>query len=145
MGIMRELGLKELCASFELRGAQLRHLHKSLPLEAIVYGRLPLMLTENCLIQNTVGCRCDRPNNLIDRTGAAFPLLPAFGHRSEVENSRPLWLADRQDYRKLGLTYARLRFTNETAQDCVEVFKAYLSGAQPPALFTRGLFDRGVE
>ena len=38
--------------SFELRFAQIRDLKKLLPAEAIVYGRLPLMITENCLIQN---------------------------------------------------------------------------------------------
>lgn len=90
--------------------------------EAIVYGRLPLMITENCLVQNETGCRLDRqgpcvpedgpcrcgqPNVLVDRTGAAFPLLPAYGHRTEIQNSKPLYLADRPEHRRLGLAYAR--------------------------------------
>ena len=120
-------------------------MRKLLPAEAIVYGRLPLMITENCLIQNSVGCRCDRPNVLNDRTGAAFPLLPAFGHRTEVENCRPLYLADRPDYRRLGLAFARLRFTTETPEECVRVFRAYRQHAAPEGEFTRGLYLRGVE
>ena len=145
LAFLREKGLDAACLSFELRYAQIRDMKKLLPAEAIVYGRLPLMLTENCLIQNAVGCRCDRPNFLNDRTGASFPLLPAFGHRTEVENSRPLYLADQPEYRRLGLSYARLRFTSETPEECVQIFRDYLSGAPAPEVFTRGLYQRGVE
>ena len=145
LDFLRRRGLAGACASFELRAAQLRDLKKVLPVEAIVYGRLPLMITENCLIRNSVGCRCDRPNVLRDRTGAAFPLLPVFGHRTEVQNSRVLWLADKPELRRLGLTYGRLRFTTESPEECVRVFRAYQSGEAPEGEFTRGLFERGVE
>ena len=145
LAYLREKGLESACLSFELRYAQLRDMKKILPAEAIVYGRLPLMITENCLIQNTAGCRCDRPNFLNDRTGASFPLLPSFGHRTEVQNSRRLYLADRPDYRRLGLCYARLRFTTESPRECVQTFRDYLDGAPAPAEFTRGLYQRGVE
>ena len=142
---LRKKGLSSACLSFELRFAQMRDMPKMLPAEAIVYGRLPLMVTENCLIQNSVGCRCDRPNFLNDRTGASFPLLPVFGHRTEVQNSKPLWLADRADYKRLGLAYARLRFTTETPEECVRVYRGYLEGRGPDGEFTRGLYERGVE
>ncbi len=142
---LREKGLESACLSFELRFSQIRDMQKLLPSESIVYGRLPLMITENCLIQNSVGCRCGQPNFLNDRTGAAFPLLPAFGHRTEIQNSRVLWLADRPDYRHLGLAYARLRFTTETPEECSDVCRRYLEGTAAPAEFTRGLYQRGVE
>ena len=142
---LRKKGLSSACLSFELRFAQLRDLPKCLPAEAIVYGRLPLMITENCLIENAGACRCDRPNFLTDRTGAAFPLLPAYGHRTEIQNSRVLWLADRPEYRRLGLSYARLRFTTETPEECLRVFRDYQAGAAASGDFTRGLYERGVE
>ena len=160
LAYLREKGLESACVSFELRFAQIRDLKKVLPAEAIVYGRLPLMITENCLVQNETGCRldrqgpwvptdgpcrCGRTNTLVDRTGAAFPLLPAYGHRTEIQNSRPLYLADRPDYRKLGLSLARLRFTTETAEECVSVLRSYLDGAPAAGTFTRGLYERGVE
>lgn len=145
LAFLREKDLASACLSFELRFSQMRDMRKILPVEAIVYGRLPLMITENCLIQNTVGCRCDRPNFLNDRTGASFPLLPAFGHRTEVQNSRPLYLADRPDWRRLGLSFARLRFTTESPEDCVRVCRAYREHAAPSGDFTRGLYLRGVE
>ena len=142
---LRQKGLSSACLSFELRTAQMRDIAKVLPTETIVYGRLPLMVTENCLIQNSVGCRCDRPNTLNDRTGATFPLLSAFGHRTEIENSRPLWLGDKQDWKRCGLAYARLRFTTETPRECADIFRAYLRGGAAPGPFTRGLSERGVE
>ena len=154
---LRRKGLESACVSFELRFAQIRALQKVLPTEAIVYGHLPLMITENCLVQNSLGCRrdggaavppegpCRRGHVLQDRTGAAFPLLPAYGHRTEVQNTKVLWLADRPDYRRLGLRYARLRFTTETPEACVRVFRGYLDGTAAPGEFTRGLYERGVE
>lgn len=145
LAYLREKGLDSACVSFELRYAQIRDMNKLLPAEAIVYGRLPLMITENCLIRNSGPCRCGEPNVLNDRTGAAFPLLPAFGHRTEVENSRPLYLADRPDWRRLGLAFARLRFTTESPEECVRIYRAYLENAPASGEFTRGLYRRGVD
>ncbi|WP_312635262.1 DUF3656 domain-containing protein [Oscillibacter sp.] len=145
LGYLANKGLQSATVSFELRGAQIRDMPKLLPTEAIVYGRLPLMLTENCLVRNETGCSCRRPYALMDRTGAAFPLLPAWGHRTELQNCKPLYLGDRDDWKRLGLRYARLRFTTESPEECVQVFRDYLSGGDAPAEFTRGLFDRGVE
>ncbi len=142
---LRKKGLRSACVSFELRFSQIRDLRKPLPAEAIVYGRLPLMITENCLLENSGSCRCDQPNFLRDRTGAAFPLLPAYGHRTEIQNDRPLWLAELPDFRRLGLRYARLRFTTESPAECVQVFRDYLEGAPARGTFTRGLYKRGVE
>ena len=103
LAYLKDKGLASACVSFELRFAQIRDMPKVLPAEAIVYGLLPLMITENCLVQNAAGCRRDREGPAVpadgpcrsqqllrDRTGAAFPLLPAFGHRTEIQNSRPL-------------------------------------------------------
>ena len=155
---LRQKGLESACVSFELRFAQIRDLKKVLPAEAIVYGRLPLMITENCLVQNSVGCRLDRQgrcvpaqapcaqgHTLVDRTGAAFPMLGVYGHRTELQNSRPVWLADRPEYRRMGLAYARLRFTTETAAECAAILRHYLEGAPARGEFTRGLYERGVE
>ena len=136
---LAERGLQSVCVSFELRAGQIRDMPKPLPVEAIVYGRLPLMITENR--PGGVGAG----DTLTDRTGAAFPLLDAYGGRTEIENSRPLWLADRRDWRKIGLSFARLRFTTETPEECARVVQGYRDGLPASGLFTRGLYERGVE
>ncbi len=143
---LKEQGLESATVSFELRNEQIRDLQKCLPCEAIVYGRLPLMITENCIVANSLGHRCGEMPRLTDRRGAQFPVLKAYGCRSEVQNAKTLYLADRDEYRRIGLTYARLRFTTESAQECAAVLRAYLGqGDYRPADFTRGLFYRGVD
>ncbi len=145
---LKDTGLASAAVSFELRMEQIRDLDKALPTEAIVYGRLPLMLTENCLNRDGRGqCHCSEgPAKLKDRTGAEFPVLPVFGCRSEIENCVPLFLADKPDYRNLGLAYARLRFTTESPAECAEILRRYRSASEwKPKSFTRGLFYRSVE
>ena len=143
---LKEQGLQSATVSFELRQAQIRDLTKYLPCEAIVYGRLPLMIMENCVISNNVGCNCQNENYLSDRTGEHFPLLNAYGCRNEIQNSHTLFLADKPDYRKAGLALARLRFTTESPDECVQVFRRYLGeNDYAPDDITRGLFYRGVE
>lgn len=140
---LRERGLQSVCVSFELRTEQIRDMSKPLPVEAILYGRLPLMITENYPAGTRPESGAERA--LIDRTGAAFPLLDAFGGRVEIQNSRPLWLADRDAWRNAGLSFARLRFTTESPDECADVIRAYLERRTPDRPFTRGLYERGVE
>ena len=143
---LQQQGLSSATVSFELRYQQLRDLHKYLPCEAIVYGRLSLMVMENCVITNNVGCNCQNENYLSDRTGARFPLMRVYGCRNEIENSKTLFLADKPEYRNAGLRWARLRFTTESPEECVSVFRRYLGqNEETPADYTRGLFFRGVE
>ena len=65
----QELGLSAAAVSMELRWQQIRDLRKVLPCEAVVYGRLPLMITENCVIRNSLGCR-DAGRDYADRSAA---------------------------------------------------------------------------
>ena len=161
LSFWKKEGLSSACASFELRDAQLRDLSKCLPCEAIVYGRLPLMVTENCLNANESGCRyfkerpasvptdgaCASAPELTDRRGEHFPVLRAWGCRSEIENGKILYLADKsKDWQSLGLRFAQLRFTTESASECVRVLRAYQGETvEAPENITRGLFYRGAE
>lgn len=143
----KRLGLVSATASFELKLAQIRDISKALPLEAVVYGRLPLMLTENCIIKNRSGqCTCDGENILTDRKGERFPVVKAPGCRSEILNSRKLFLADKPEWKTAGLTFARLMFTTENAWECVQALERYQGKTDwTPNQFTRGLYYRGVE
>lgn len=146
--VLQQAGLVSATASFELRVAQIRDLAKSIDTEMIVYGRLPCMITEQCIIRNSAGrCNCSVPNNLADRRGALFPVLPAFGHRNQIFNAHKLYLADKhEDYETAGLWGVRLMFTTETPRECVAVTQSYLglTDYRPNGL-TRGLYYRGVE
>lgn len=145
---LRDLGLCSLTASFELTLPQLRDLSKPLPTEMLVYGRLPLMLTENCLIRNRTGeCSCGAgPVKLIDRKGEEFRIVRDCGTcRSVVLNGKKLYLLDkREDLRRFGLWALRLSFTTENPGE-IDTVLSSLNAPFDPGACTRGLYYRGVE
>ena len=145
---LKKLGLRSATASFELKLAQIRDLSKAIPLEAVVYGRLPLMLTENCIVHNHTGQHsCGGGQRLVDRKGESFPVVKAWGCRNEILNGKTLFLADKAgDYQRLGLESVRLMFTTETPEECVRVLERYQGrGRYKPGDLTRGLYYRDVE
>ena len=144
----RELGLESLTASFELKLAQIRDLSKTLPVELVAYGRLPLMVTENCAMKAGAGqCCCGSGNTLTDRRGAGFPVLKAWGCRNEIFNADTLFLADKAgDYLRAGVSALQLLFTTEDAQTVADMVLRYQGvGNAVPASYTRGLYYRDVE
>ena len=147
--VLQSMGLRSVTASIEMTLAQLRDLSKPLDMELIAYGRLPLMLTENCLIRNRTGtCTCGGTVTLTDRTGEDFPILrDADTCRSVILNGKKLWLLDKQNQlSKLGLWALRLVFTTENGGQVNHCLRSYQSGAEmEPGVSTRGLYLRGVE
>ena len=146
--VCRDLRLKSAALSFEARLEQIRDISKCMDTELIVYGRLPLMVTENCIVKNATGsCSCDSFSGLADRNGFTFPVSKELGCRSTLFNSKKLFLADKPaDWSRLGLWGARLMFTTESAHECLAVTERYLGmNDYVPNGYTRGLYYRGVE
>ncbi|MEE1329456.1 MAG: DUF3656 domain-containing protein [Oscillospiraceae bacterium] len=150
MHALHGMGLASATVSFEATLPQIRDMSKPLPAELIAYGRLPLMITEHCLIRNRTGeCTCHlRPMKLIDKTGAEFPVIKDGNNcRSVLLNGKKLsWLDRQDDFSKLGLWAIRLYFTTENAREVDRIISDYLD-PQPfdPGACTRGLYLRGVE
>ena len=121
-----------------------------MPCELLAYGRLPLMLTENCLIRGRTGqCTCKTGGGkLTDKTGAEFPIIKdGESCRSVLLNGKKLYWLDRQnDLAQLGLWATRLYFTTENAAEVDRVLTAYRNATPfDPGACTRGLYLRGVE
>ena len=136
---MAALGFARATVSFEQKLSTIRRLPKPLPVEAIIYGHLPLMTLE----QFPGGKPC---GSLADRKNVTFPVVPAPGGRARVLNSQVLDLADKEEWKTAGLTAARFLFTVETPQECGKVIKHYVDSVPPaPGSFTRGLYYRDVE
>ena len=145
----RELELSSACLSFEMTLPQIRDVSKAVPCEMLVYGRMPLMVTENCLIKGRTGqCTCHTPTKLTDKTGADFPVIrDGASCRSVLLNGKKLNLLDRWDELSgLGLWATRMYFTTENAREVDNVL-ASLQNPVPfdPGACTRGLYLRGVE
>ena len=107
----------------------------------VSYGNIPLMLFKNCPIKNGKNCsECDKKGVLTDRKGIEFPVRCRMGY-SELLNSVPVWLADKQIK---NIDFQILYFTNETPNRVTEVIRAYKNQSEPDCKYTRGLFFRGV-
>ena len=148
MEMVKQAGFLSATASFELRIAQIRDLSKTLDTEMIVYGRLPLMVSDQCVIRHSSGrCSCAVPAQMSDRMGAVFPVVKEYGCRNVIYNAHKLYLADKaEDLYGAGLWGMRMLFTTETPRECLEVAKVYLGQSDyQPNVLTRGLYYRGVE
>ncbi len=150
MNVLRSLELASATVSFEMTLPQIRDLSKAVNGELIAYGRLPLMITEHCLIHNKNGeCTCHlQPTKLTDKTGAEFPVIrDGASCRSVLLNGKKLsWLDRQDDLAKLGLWAIRLHFTTENSREVDRVLSEYMNPAEfDPGACTRGLYLRGVE
>ena len=149
--VCRDLKLASATVSFEMTLPQIRDLSKAVNMEMIIYGRLPLMITEQCLIKNKTGeCACQSgvPIKLTDKTGADFPVVKeADTCRSVLLNGKKLYWLDRQnDLAKLGLWAVRMNFTTENAREVDRILEEYMVPTSfDPGACTRGLYLRGVE
>ncbi len=109
-------------------------------LEYIGYGRTPLMHTRTCIIANIGGCmkkeRCF--SRLIDRTGAAFPIISGHSHTNTIYNSLVGYRLDKKsELKKAGVGLLTLLFTDEDERRMTEVVELALSGEKPKFEYTR--------
>ena len=146
----RALELRTAMLSAEMTLPQIRDVSKAVPCEMLCYGRMPLMVTENCLIRGRTGqCTCHiGPVKLMDKTGAEFPIIKdGDSCRSVLLNGKKLYMLDRhEDLCKLGIWGQRLYFTTENPKEVDRVLAAYLNPTPfDPGSCTRGLYLRGLE
>jgi len=146
----KRLDLTSATLSFEMTLAQIRDVSKAIPCELLVYGRMPLMVVENCLIFNKSGeCTCHNGSiKLVDKTGAEFPVIKDGNScRSVLLNGKKLSLLDRQeDMTRLGVWATRVYFTTENPREVDRVLEDCVHPAPfDPGMCTRGLYLRGLE
>ncbi len=152
----QELGISLYTAPVELNYQELRTLG-IWDSDLIVYGYQPVMVSSQCLFENTVGCKkCKEGNtgNLVDRLGKSF-LVQANcnGCYNTIYNGQPLSLLKyKQEINDLSPRNIRLDFTFESAQEVQNILSAYVyefCGVNKPVKdisdYTTGHFKRGVE
>lgn len=116
--------------------------------EKLVYGRIPMMITANCLLKTTGNCRPEDPSQtaLVDRYHKEFPVLRNCRHcMNVIYNSVPLSLhqsltewCEKADI--------RLDFTIETRRETRQILEGFLEkGTLPYDEYTTGHERRGVE
>lgn len=154
LNVLRENGFDEIVCPIELNEKELLHLNNYG--ELVVYGRMPLMISANC-IDKTNG-KCHFPNGkfgyITDRKNASLPYVAACRYcYNVIYNSVPVFLIDKINEilskKNFGLS---LCFTDESPKTVGEIIDMTLmalngnsSEVIVPETFTRGHFTRGVE
>ncbi|MCR4685102.1 MAG: U32 family peptidase [Lachnospiraceae bacterium] len=150
---LNDAGISITTVPVELNQKELRIRNASSE-DLIVYGRLPLMISAQCL-QKTLG-KCDHSGRLCeikDRYNVVFPHQSVCSEcYSILYNSVPLSLhADTDLIRKLHPYSVRMIFTTEEGSMIGKMIsdfsKALFDGIpfQPDYAYTRGHMQRGVE
>lgn len=140
---IENLGATGCLVSCEMSFSDIARLGGDLPRGAMIYGRIPLMMTRNCPVRNKISCaECGGKSFLVDRMGMKFPVVCKNG-ASFILNSVPVWLADKMNEMR-NLDYGLIYFTNETKDECAAVINAYNNNEKADGEFTRGLYFRKV-
>ena len=148
-----ENGFIRVTAPYELNKKELRRRGRR-DSEVIVYGRIPLMVTVQCLRKNLT--ECSGRSGVIylrDRTKRVFPVKQdcIFCYNT-VYNSDVLSLIGETDFlNAAGFATRRISLTTETydeSEDVLLSFERVYHGEMPDNLtasYTKGHFNRGVE
>ena len=133
VSFFEKFGFESVVLSAELTLPQIRDIKGAKA--AIVYGRIPLMTLEKCVIKELYGDKrgceiCSRSSaEMKDRRGFVFPVLREMPHRNIVYNSMPTNMSDRQDeLARSGIVDRHFIFTVENAREVDEVIECFASG-----------------
>ena len=119
--------------------------------DVIVYGRLPLMVSAQCVRDNVLHCSGGMKTDgivLTDRMGAEFPVRQVCSScYNIIYNSACLSLLGTGVTERFSPAGWRLVFTYESPEEMKAVLEAFLSGEMSPGKgpFTKGHFKRGIE
>lgn len=127
------LGVSDFIVSAELTLPQIRDIGtKRL---ATVYGKIPLMTLEKCVIKDVSSCKnCEGDGfvYLVDRKGIRFAARREYKHRNLIFNSVPTYMADRYELlKKYKVDAWHFIFSDENPREVDEVIDAYISHRTP--------------
>ncbi|MEE1042494.1 MAG: DUF3656 domain-containing protein, partial [Clostridia bacterium] len=139
----KQEGINTITLSTELTLKQIKPLTDIVECEAVIYGKLPMMITENCMLKTSVGCK--HGGYIYDRTNEGFLIKCLPECRNEIFNSKPIIMSDKMDdIKSSGIKYGRLNFVDENPEECIKIYNAYKNEKNINREFTRGKFYKGV-
>ncbi len=139
----KKQGIDIITLSTELTLKQIKPLTEIVDCECVIYGKLPMMITENCMMKTSVGCK--KGGYIYDRTNEGFLIKCLPECRNEIYNSKPIVMSDKADDLKYSnIKYGRINFVDESPEQCVKIYESYKQGKMINTEFTRGKFYKGV-
>lgn len=141
-----DMGVSEATLSCELSVFKTKDLKKPIKANLVVYGRLPLMVTENCIIKNSGRCIDFKGvYGLSDKTGHTFPVICHYPHRNIILNSNPVYIADKlSELENCNIYGYDFLFTTENGREITNIVNAYLNKEKTDTSFTRGLLFKNI-
>ena len=129
MAALEELGFADVILAPELSLPKARDIGGRS--SVVVYGRIPLMVTEKCVgkeISSCDSCKAGRVR-LVDRKNTEFPVFKDISHRSIIFNSIPTYMADREDeLRRANVKMRHFIFTDESAAQVDRIIELHKKG-----------------
>lgn len=137
-----KIGLIDAVASFEAGMNDVRELRTAIKRGIVAYGYLPLMKLRMCPAKGYNGCSaCDQAQFLTDRTGTKFRLLCKNKKYTELLNSVPLYIGDKNIR---NVDFVTLYFTTENKNEIKNVIQAFTAHEKYSLPHTTGLYFRNV-
>ena len=151
--VLKNLGANVITISPESNSNMITNIseHSSLPVELIVYGNVPLMTTNYCLLGNTnrcyptCGAKCMIPNSeysLKDRLGFSFRAIPdSIQTVTTIYNSKTTSISGEE----FNVDSYRVDILDESVEEINSIIKTALSGGRLEGKdFTNGNLNREI-
>ena len=148
---LENLGITTITLSPELDKTTLNSFNSTVKTEAIIYGNLPVMTTNYCLLSGSNYClekcknNCGNSNQayyLKDRMNAEFRVSPdSFTKTTTIYNSKKTSIS----INEINTDFVRLDFNDETIDEIISIISTFKSGEILEGKdFTNGNFKRFV-
>ncbi|MBQ8403721.1 MAG: U32 family peptidase [Clostridia bacterium] len=141
--VYEKLGFESIIISPEVPLKKAAHIGAGIARGAVVYGKMPVMTLEKCIIRDMNGstlarekckiCDAKKFSYLRDRTDTVFPIAREAGHRNVVFNSVPVYMLDKETN---GL-FAHFIFTDEKKNEVDMIIDSAKKKSPPKGKFKR--------
>ena len=143
VAVYEKLGFESIIISPEVSMSKAAHIGAEVVSGAVVYGKIPVMTLEKCMIRDINGltvprekctfCDARKFSYLRDRTDTVFPVVREAGHRNVIFNSVPIYMLDKDS---AGL-FAHFVFTDEKSNEVDAVIDSAKKKSVPRGKFKR--------
>lgn len=153
IGSFENSGYSYNCMPYELSLKEMNHRNNSNS-QMIIYSRIPMMITANCTVKNTIGCqKANDTITIVDRKNEKLTVACDCTYcYNTIYNSKKYIAFDlKNELEKLGVHEYRLDFTIENANEVKAVLceyeKVFLNNQRFSFNedYTKGHLKRGVE
>jgi putative protease len=141
--VYERLGFESIVLSPEVPLKKAAHIGAGIARGAVIYGKIPVMTLEKCIIRDMNGstlarekckiCDAKKFSYLRDRTDTIFPIAREAGHRNVIFNSVPIYMLDKD----AGGLFSHFVFTDEKKNEIDAIIEAAKKKSPPSGKFKR--------